>query len=40
MLKKQYDAEMERIDFIYESENYLTQIEKAICPLCNSKIFH
>ncbi|EMS71277.1 hypothetical protein CTER_2883 [Ruminiclostridium cellobioparum subsp. termitidis CT1112] len=38
MLKKQYETEMERLDFVYEGENYLAQIEKAICPLCHSEI--
>lgn len=37
-LSKQYEVEMDRLDFIYEGESYLNQITKAICPLCNSEL--
>lgn len=37
-LAKQYEVEMDRLDFIYEGESYLNQITVAICPLCNSEL--
>lgn len=37
-LAKQYEVEMDRLDFIYEGESYLAQITKAICPLCDSEL--
>lgn len=38
VLLKQYLVEMDRIDFMYKSENYLSQIKKATCPVCKTEI--
>ncbi len=38
VLLAQYINEIERIDFVYKGESYLSQIEKAICPICNTEL--
>lgn len=37
-LLKQYLVEMEKVDFMYQSENYLSQLETPTCPVCNTEI--
>lgn len=37
-LLKQYLVEVDRIDFMYKSESYLSQIEKATCPVCKTQL--
>lgn len=38
MLKEQYQTEIERLEFVYEGESYIAQIENDVCPLCHSEI--
>lgn len=38
ILKEQYQTEIERIEFVYEGESYIAQIENDVCPLCHSEI--
>lgn len=38
ILKEQYITEIERIEFVYEGESYIAQIENEVCPLCHSEI--
>lgn len=37
-LAKQYEVELDRLDFIYEGGSFLKQITTAICPLCSSEL--
>jgi hypothetical protein len=36
LLKKNYDSDLERLEFIDESEYYLNQLIDVKCPVCNS----
>ena len=38
LLKENYESDIQRLEFIDESEFYLNQLVDVNCPLCNSKI--
>ena len=38
MLKKNYESDIERLDFIDQSHNYIDQLTDIICPVCSTQI--
>ncbi|MGZ7444256.1 hypothetical protein [Paenibacillus sp. TH7-28] len=38
MLKKNYESDIERLDFIDQSHNYIDQLANIKCPVCSSQI--
>lgn len=37
LLKKNYESDLERMEFIAESQFYLSQLVDVVCPICDSK---
>jgi hypothetical protein len=38
LLKKNYESDIERLDFIDQSHNFIDQLVKIKCPVCNSSM--